>query len=180
MRLRARRHLQSGPAASLLGGAIVGLCATQALDWLSIYLYENEDLRTRIEEDHARNHMHAYEVAVDKLTRAVGVKLDRAEVGRWGWRLHKAFGLLGGVGYMALRRRFPKIGMGLGLAFGTAFFVGVDELLVPALGLTPGPAKFSWKVHARGAASHIAYGVVAETTARSLLALASEWETRVR
>jgi len=40
--------------------------------------------------------------------------------------------------------------------------------MMPLLRLTPGPLAFSWKVHARGAAAHLAYGVGAEATARLL------------
>jgi len=46
--------------------------------------------------------------------------------------------------------------------------VVVDELMMPLSRLTPGPRAFSWKVHARGAAAHLAYGVAAETAARLL------------
>jgi hypothetical protein len=55
---------------------------------------------------------------------------------------------------------------GRGLAFGAAFFLIVDELLTLLLKLSPGPRAFSWKVHARGAASHAAYGLAAEAAAR--------------
>ena len=78
------------------------------------------------------------------------------------------FGLLGGPAYLALRRRFPALRWGCGLGFGAVFFLAVDELLVPLTGLTPGPRAFSWKVHARGAAAHLAYGVAAEGAARLL------------
>ncbi len=150
----------------LLKGLVVGLCATQALDWMSIWLYDRESRRERWTENRARRGKHAYEVAVARMARAAGQRLDRRQVARWGWLFHKAFGLLGGVGYLALRRRFPKIGAAYGLPFGTAFFVLVDEILVPALRLTPGPRAFSWKVHGRGAVSHIAYGVAAERAAK--------------
>lgn len=157
----------------LLGGVLVGLCATQALDWLSIYLYEREDPMTRADEDATRGHLHAYEVAILRMTRAAGMTLDRQQVQTWGWRFHKAFGILGGLGYLALRRRYPKIGSGFGLLFGGAFFLLADEVMVPAFGLTPGPRSFSWKVHARGAASHVAYGVAAEAAARAVDALSA-------
>jgi hypothetical protein len=149
-------------------GLLTGLCATEALDWVSIVLYDREDRRTRWAED-ARRPRHVYEVAVARLSRWTGLRLDREQVGRWGWRFHKAFGVLGGPGYLLLRRRFPALARGLGLVFGAAFFVVVDEILVPALRLTPGPRAFSWKVHGRGAAAHQAYGVAAEATARVLV-----------
>lgn len=147
-------------------GLVVGLCATQALDWISILFYEGEARATRAKEDRARGHRHAYEVAIERLARAAGRRLTDEQVTVWGWRLHKAFGLLGGVGYLGLRRAFPRLRRGCGLAFGAAFFLIGDELMMPLLRLTPGPRAFSWKVHARGAAAHLAYGVAAEGAAR--------------
>jgi hypothetical protein len=154
----------------LARGLVVGLCATQALDWISIWLYDREKRRDRWAENRARRGRHAYEVAVARMARATGRRLSRRQIARWGWLFHKTFGILGGVGYLALRRAFPRIGWGYGLPFGAAFFLLVDEILVPALRLTPGPGAFSWKVHGRGAAAHIAYGVAAERAAKLVAA----------
>jgi hypothetical protein len=152
----------------LAEGAVVGWAATQALDWLSTYLYEREDPRERAAEDSARGGLAAYERAVDQLTRRLGKPLDRQELAKWGWRFHKSFGIGMGIGYVALRRRYPRVGTGFGLAFGAAFFLLVDEIMMPLVGWTPGPRAFSWKVHARGAVSHVAYGVAAEAAARAV------------
>lgn len=158
----------SAVGSQLARGVITGLCATQALDWVSIFLYENESAETRAAEDWARGHRHAYEVAVARAAAAVGRRLDDDQVVRWGWRFHKVFGILGGVAYLGLRRAVPRLRAGCGLAFGVAFFAVLDEVLVPLAGLTPGPRAFSWKVHARGAVAHLAYGVAAEAAARLL------------
>lgn len=124
------------------------LTATQALDWLSILMYEREDRATRRAEDRARKHRRA--------AQDLGVALPQG-VRRGRWR-----------SVLAARRRFPRVGVGAGLAFGAAFVLLIDELAVPALQLTPGPLAFSWKVHARGAASHLAYGVAAESVSRAI------------
>jgi hypothetical protein len=159
--------MKSEPVGRTIGqGLVVGLCATQALDWVSILLYEGEDARTRAGEDRARGGRHAYEVAVARMAARLGRRLSDAQIARWGWRFHKAFGVAGGIGYLFLRRAFPRLRWGRGLAFGAAFLLIVDELLVPLLRLTPGPGAFSWRVHARGAAAHLAYGVAAESAAR--------------
>jgi hypothetical protein len=162
------RRTRHGFISTFLQGLAIGACATQALDWLSTFIYEKEDRATRLAENRARGGLHAYEVGADRLARVAGRRLTRSQIARWGWRLHKAFGILGGVGYAALRGRSRRLGWGYGLGFGTAFFVVADELMMPLLRLTPGPRAFSWKVHARGAAAHIAYGLAAETTARAL------------
>jgi hypothetical protein len=162
MTTRALRILQSTP----LKGALVGLAATQALDFVSTYLYQREGPAARFRENSTRGFLHAYERAILKLGRAAGRRPSRRAARTWGLRFHKTFGLLGGLQYVLLRKRFPAISRFGGLAFGTGFFAIADELLMPLLGLTPGPRKFSWRVHARGAISHVLYGVAAEMTAR--------------
>lgn len=157
-----------GGAVGLLSGLVVGLCATQALDWLSILLYEAESSETRAKENAVRGQRAAYERAVERTAQRFGRQLTEEQIGKWGWRFHKTFGLLGGPAYLLLRRAFPGLRRGGGLVFGALFFLVADELLVPLAGLTPGPRAFGWRVHARGAAAHLAYGVAAETTARLL------------
>src|SRR4051812_28833220 len=104
-------------------GLVAGVCATEALDWLSTVLYQGQDLRSRLAEDQARGYRHVYEVAVEALATRVGLRPSRSQVARWGWRFHKAFGFLGGPAYLALRRAFPWLRRGCGLAFGTVFFL---------------------------------------------------------
>jgi putative membrane protein len=155
-------------ARGLLRGLVVGLCATQALDWVSIALYRAESRQTRQRENAVRGQRHAYERAIEMTAQRLGKRLSDQQIGKWGWRFHKVFGMLGGPAYLALRRAFPGLRRGGGLLFGAAFFLVVDELMVPLARLTPGPRSFGWKVHARGAAAHLAYGVAAEATARLL------------
>ena len=70
------------------------------------------------------------------------------------------------------RRRFNSLGRTVGLGFGTAFWALLDEGLVPALGLTPGPLAFPWQTHARGLAGHLTFGTVTDGTLRVLDAVA--------
>ena len=113
-----------GGVGSHLGrGIVTGLCGTQALDWVGILLYDNESAATREAEDRARHHRHAYEVAVDRIARRLGRRLDDDQITRWGWRFHKFFGIASGLGYLALRRAFPRLRAGYGLAFGVVFFM---------------------------------------------------------
>ena len=72
--------------------------------------------------------------------------------------IHWALGIGTGALYGALRSRAPILGLGRGLVFGTAFWLVVDELAIPALGLTPDPRALPWQSRARGLAGHLAYG----------------------
>lgn len=155
------------PTQMLVRGIGVGFVATQVLDLVSIYLYENLKAEDRLHEDRVRGGHQAYEVMVDKIARNSDRRLSEPQIKYWGWKFHRLFGLFGGVQYMLLRRFFPKVSKGMGLNYGVGFFLLADQFLIYLVGATPGPAKFSWKTHLRGAVAHIAYGVAAELTARS-------------
>ncbi len=144
-----------------------GFVATQALDVVSAWLYENLSPEIREEEDRVRNGRQAYEVAVARAADHFGYALNGDEIKYWGWKFHRAFGILGGLQYVLLRKMYPKVGQGMGLAYGLGFFLVVDELVIYLAKLTPGPTKFSWRTHLRGAIAHLAYGVAAELTYRS-------------
>ena len=152
----------------LLKGILIGIVATQALDWVGSAILEKESDETWDAENATRGGKQAYEVTVSKIANGIGFKLTREEEQVWGWRLHKTFGVLGGLQYLSLREKNPKIAAGLGLAYGASFFLLADEILIYLFKLTPGPQNFSWKVHARGAIAHTAYGVAAESAARAL------------
>ena len=131
---------RSGPSGAL-AGLVVGLCATQALDWISIWLYQRERPSRRRAENRARRGRHAYEVATERLARRIGRRLRRRSVARWGWRFHKTFGILGGWMYLRLPRAFPRLAAGRGLVFGTAFFALVDELWCQRCASRPARAR---------------------------------------
>ena len=67
----------------------------------------------------------------------------------------------GGVLYSVLR--VPAVRAGRGLAYGTAFWLVVDEGLTPLLGFAPGPLAFPWQTHARGLLGHLVFGAAADT-----------------
>ncbi|HVH11643.1 MAG TPA: hypothetical protein VM759_01255, partial [Longimicrobium sp.] len=62
----------------------------------------------------------------------------------------------------AMRRRVPGADAAAGLAFGTFFFLAMDETANPLLGVTPGPRAFPWQAHARGLAGHAVFGAVTD------------------
>ncbi|HEY9448575.1 MAG TPA: hypothetical protein VIQ60_02440 [Gemmatimonadaceae bacterium] len=71
-------------------------------------------------------------------------------------------GIVAGAAYALQRDRVPSAAAGRGVLFGTAFFLLIDEGLVYALWLTPGPREVPWQSHARGLAGHLVYGAAAE------------------
>ena len=152
----------------LMKGAVAGAVATWVMGRVTSAMYDREDRRARRREDAARQGKTAYGVAAEKAARAVGSRLGDDQREKVGSAIHWALGIGAGAVYAVLRRRFNAVGRTAGFGFGTAFWAAIDEGLVPALGLTKGPAAFPWQTHARGLAGHVSFGAVADGTLRVL------------
>ena len=145
--------------AALVKGAAAGAIATWLMGRVTTLAYRREDEEARKREDEARQGKTSYEVAAAKLARRVGhARLEPEQQGRYGNAIHWVLGIGTGALYSAVRSRAPIVGLGRGLLFGTAFWLLVDEIATPVLGLSPGPGDFPWQTHARGLAGHLAYG----------------------
>ena len=154
--------------ATLINGAIAGAVATWVMGKVTTQLYEREDKSAREREDRARGGETAYGVAAQKAADAAGVTLSKEERQKAGEAIHWALGVGAGAAYALMRRQFDAVGKAAGLGFGTGFWLLMDELAVPLLGLTPGPRAFPWQTHARGLAGHLSFGLVTDTTLRVL------------
>jgi hypothetical protein len=166
--MRDRRPDRHGIGEDLIKGAIAGAVATWVMGKVTNVLYAREDRWARRQEDDARGGKTAYGVAAEKAAGAVGTTLGDKQRERLGSAVHWALGIGAGAVYGVLRRRFDTIGRTAGVGFGTMFWAAVDEGLVPALGLTPGPRAFPWQTHARGLAGHLTFGTVTDGTLRLL------------
>jgi hypothetical protein len=166
------RFRESRVRNDVIKGAIAGAVATWVMGRVTGAMYEREDRWARQAEDDARGGRTAYGVAAEKAARLAGASLDNDQRERLGLAIHWALGIGAGAAYAVLRRRFRAMGRTAGLSFGTAFWALLDEGLVPALGLTPGPRAFPWQTHARGLAGHLTFGSVTDGTLRLLDAVA--------
>jgi hypothetical protein len=152
----------------LFKGAVAGAVATYVMGKVTSYLYEHEDRAVRRREDEARQGRSAYETAAEKAAAAAGSTLALHQRETLGSAIHWALGIGAGAAYAVLRRRVQVLGGAAGTAFGTAFWAFLDEGMVPALGLTPGPTRFPWQAHARGLVGHLTFGTVTDGTLRLL------------
>lgn len=109
--------------------------------------------------------------AAGKLARVAGRELSREERGKASPWVHYGFGTAMGALYgMAMEtsprgvraQRIPFFGS----IFGSALFLGADEMAVPAMGL--GEAAKSPSSHLYGWASHMVYGLTAEFVRRQV------------
>ncbi|HEV8523139.1 MAG TPA: DUF1440 domain-containing protein [Terriglobales bacterium] len=95
-------------------------------------------------------------------------ELTKEEQQTAGPVVHYTFGALMGGVYGASVEVVPKLRSGFGLPYGTAVFVGADEVAVPALGLSKSPAEYPISTHAYALASHLVYGATLELVRRGV------------
>jgi hypothetical protein len=153
---------RSDTIGTLLDGVVAGIAATWLMGTVTELLYQRENPRARERVERVRQGRSSYGIAAEKIAGLAGASLSDEQRESYGKGIHWALGAGAGAAYALLRDRMPAAAAAGGLLFGTAFFLLMDEGLVYALGLTPGPSEFPWQSHARGLAGHLAYGATAE------------------
>ena len=88
------------------------------------------------------------------------VKADKEAAGN---AMHYAFGAMLGGAYGLIAEYRPEVTSGGGALFGAASSL-IDELGVPAAGLSASPTDFPAATHVYGLASHVLFGAVTEAT----------------
>lgn len=96
--------------------------------------------------------------------------LSQREKKQGGSFVHYAFGTAIGGLYGVMTEASPHAKRGFGLPFGTALFVGADEVAVPVLGLSPSPLATKAQDHIYALASHFVYGATTELVRRGVRA----------
>jgi putative membrane protein len=102
---------------------------------------------------------------------AVGLsnrELTPSEKETSGTALHYAFGISTGALYGVGAEFMPMITAGWGVPFGISVWLGADEGVVPALGLSKSPKEYPLSVHAYSLASHAVYGLTTELVRRAI------------
>jgi uncharacterized membrane protein YagU involved in acid resistance len=141
---------------------------------------EYQKLWSKAQEKLSGSHGHANqcrcassENATEKTAHAIsktvfGKRLSRGEKQRAGRLVHYTFGTLMGGAYGAAAESSPLLRRFAGLPFGTALFVGADEIAVPALKLSEGPSSYPISQHLNGFSSHVVWGATAELVRRAI------------
>lgn len=153
-----------GVLRDLVKGGIAGAVATWVMGGVTTYMYKRESPEAREREEAANNGETSLKQAATRLAKFLGIQLDDDGKRRMAQAIHWGLGIGSGAAYSVLRRRVRWAGEAQGLGFGTAFWLAIDEGLVPLLGLSKGPGAYPWQSHARGLAGHLSFGLVTETT----------------
>jgi hypothetical protein len=152
----------------IVKGAVAGAAATWVMGRVTTAMYEHESDAARRQEDAARGGKTAFAAAAEKGAEVAGARPTEETIQQAGTLLHWGLGIGAGAVYGAMRGRVMENDWKSSLKFGSGFFMLVDEVANPLLGLTPGPGAFPWQAHARGLAGHSVFGVTAEAVLRVL------------
>lgn len=95
-------------------------------------------------------------------------ELTKSEKKVAGPAMHYGFGSTMGALYGGVAEAWPGATLGAGTLFGSAVWLGADELAVPALGLSRSPTEHPPSTHIYALVSHIVFGATTESV-RALL-----------
>jgi putative membrane protein len=169
--------------ANVWKGAAVGLAAGLAATWVmtQFQALSGKLSETHKEEDPQHSAKRGKKESAkqktrgdDATVRAAGKlsrglfhhELSQEEKKMAGPAMHYGFGALTGVAYGVLAELAPAVTRGAGAPFGTAVWLGADEVAVPAFRLAGPPWEHPASVHARALAAHLVYGVTTEGVRR--------------
>jgi uncharacterized membrane protein YagU involved in acid resistance len=110
-------------------------------------------------------------VAARKAAEALGYRLEGRRLELATMTVHYGLGLSWGPVYGLLRRHGRMRPLPAGFATGAAMSLVMDEVLVPALGLSPPNRAFPAVTHVRGFLNHLGYGAAAALTAKAVYRL---------
>ncbi len=95
-------------------------------------------------------------------------KLTPSEKNIAGPAVHYAVGATSGIVYGVASEFLPEVTKGFGLPYGTAFWLVVDEGVVPLLRLSKPPTAYPISTHIYALVSHLVFGATAEGVRRLL------------
>jgi putative membrane protein len=162
-RKRRKTNVWKGLAAGLVGG----LAASYAMNQFQavagkIAQAGRNGKRRQSGEDEDATQMLAERIAKGVLHRPLNSRQKR-----WaGPLVHYTYGALVGSLYGAMAERRIPVRALAGVPYGTALWLLGDEVGVPALHLSKGPAQHPVSTHAMALASHVVYGTTTDLVRR--------------
>jgi hypothetical protein len=182
----SKDHSQPNVLKGALAGLIAGLVASWAMDrfqdvWVSFSSgadsrKESKSSDNKSDPSNLSNEQSNDESEDDATVKTAstlseglfGHQLTPDEKKIAGPAVHYAVGAAGGLVYGIAAELASEVTAGVGLPYGAAFWLVVDEGLVPLLGLAKGPGEYPLSAHAYALASHLVFGATAEGVRRLL------------
>lgn len=179
-----KNHSKPNVWKGALAGVVAGLVASWAMNrfqdvWVSFSAGSDsrkDDKSSDRESSNLETNQSEEETQDDATVKAASAisenlfkhKLTADEKKIAGPAVHYATGAAGGLVYGVAAELAPEITEGVGLPYGAAFWLVVDEGLVPLLGFAKGPTEYPLSAHAYALASHLIFGATAEGVRRLL------------
>jgi putative membrane protein len=161
----------------LIRGVLAGLTGGLVASWvMNEFLSGAKKVSEAVETDDERlaaQRQPQGEDATQKVAGAVieavtGEKPSREAKQTGGPIVHYVFGTLMGGMYGGIAEYSPAARMGVGSAFGSALFVGADEVMVPLLGLGKKPTEEPVSGQVQHWLAHVVYGATVELVRRGV------------
>ncbi len=159
----------------ILAGALGGLIASAVMNGFQAASSKAQDaLKTPEEQEQARQEQASAgddttQIVANLVTqKATGEELSQEQKKTAGPIVHYLFGTVMGALYGGLAEYAPLSALGVGTVFGSALFLGADELTLPSLGLSKSPLEESAGPQADHWAAHLVYGATTELVRRGL------------
>lgn len=167
-------HSNREPWKGLVAGLVGGLTASWAMNRFQSALKKATAPKSR--EQNSSQQQQSSEPATVKAaqkisTRVLHRSLDDRQKKVAEPLMHYGFGSAVGGIYGAATEVVPQVKKAAGLPFGTAVFIGADEIAVPAFGLSKAPAEYPLSTHAQALAAHLVYGATTELVRRVVRAV---------
>ncbi len=158
---------------STAAGALGGLAASFAMNQFQALVSAAAKAASPPDSDKQESSSQDDDATV-KTAKVISTKVFNHELTadekKWaGPAVHYALGTTLGALYGGLAETFPVVTAGYGIAYGTAVWLGADEITVPALGLSPPASETPPSSHAKALAAHLVYGVVTALTRKIIL-----------
>ena len=170
----AQRSVAKGVAVGIAGGVLASWTMNQfqaawsmaAANYRSPSSGGKEDARDWQERSEGTN---ATEIAAQTAARAtIDRPLTRDELAVAAPLVHYAFGAAMGGLYGGLAEVSPAVRACGGTAYGTAVWIGADEIAMPRLGLSDPEAARPLEMHAQALAAPLVYGLTLELVRRAV------------
>ena len=155
----------------MIAGAVGGLAASWVMNQFQAVITNLQ--QSQSDQGESKPQSSSGEDATVKTASAIsenvaGHHLTEDEKKAAGALVHYAFGTAMGALYGVAAELNSKSATGWGIPFGTAVWLGADEVAVPALGLSGAPADAPISTHASALAAHVVYGLTTETVRRTI------------
>ena len=148
----------------LIRGALAGAVATWVMDQVTQAMLDAQPAAVTAREEAARvGGQGSVPNLVDRLERALGLRLGGTEKDTAAQAIHYALGVVPGAMYGLLRHRVPLLGAGGGLVYGFSLWVLADEYANVALGLSGPPEAYPTETHLRGLVGHLVLGAITDS-----------------